>query len=146
MLSILAISETYLALKHFSRVQGMLPESLVACTIIRVDELEMVPSLYLFRREPSVVTPALVRVLMQAVGLGCPHELWHCLGKDAKVLLVGFELLLRSLLRSNMLDERLPEWKSEMPDHAVAIPFIWSHPWKEVASLLRYLETELIDV
>src|SRR5258708_39173331 len=120
----------------------MLPESLVACTISRVDELKMVPSLYVFRHESRVVTPVLVRVLVQVVGLGCPHEVWHRLGKDAKALLAGFELLLSLFLLITMLDERLPLWKSEMPGlffiqhHAVILPFMWSHPWKEGASLL----------
>src|SRR5258708_3455942 len=73
----------------------MLPERSVAFTIIGMDELEISPSvaLCLLKREPGVVTQALVRVLVPAVGSCHHHKLWHRFGQHAPVLLAFFDFL-----------------------------------------------------
>src|SRR5258708_22558606 len=73
----------------------MLQERSVASTIVGMDELEMSPSvaLCLLKREPSVVTPAPVRVLELAVGTPRPHQLRHRFGQHPPVLLAFFDFL-----------------------------------------------------
>src|SRR5260370_37621565 len=78
----------------------MLPERSGAFPIIGMDERERSPSLalHVLNRDPEVVTPALVHILVQAVGARRPHQLWHRFGQHTPVLLAGFELLLGSFL------------------------------------------------
>src|SRR5258708_13593885 len=92
----LGISETVFVLIHVSRVLGMLYESSGAFTIVGMDELEISPSvaLCLLNREPGVVMPVLVRVLVPAVGSCHHHQLRQRFGQHPPVLLAFFELLL----------------------------------------------------
>src|SRR5437879_9605974 len=78
----------------------MLPVSSCAFTIVGMDELEISPlvALCLLDREPGVVMPALVRVLVLAVGSCHHHQLWQRFGQYPPVLLAFFELLLRPFL------------------------------------------------
>src|SRR5258708_36669744 len=78
----------------------MLYERSCTFTIVGMEELEISPSvvLYSLNREPGVVTPALVRVLVLAVGSCHHHQLRQRFGQHAPVLLTGFELLFGSFL------------------------------------------------
>src|SRR5262249_61021297 len=78
----------------------MLQVNSAAFPIIGMDELEMSPwvALDVLKREPGVVTPALVYILILAVGSSHPHELRHRLGQHTQALLAFFELLFCSLL------------------------------------------------
>src|SRR5690349_5537884 len=89
------MSETLFVLKHGSRLQGMLPKRSVAIPIIGMENREIRPlvALYLLKRQPGVVTPALVRVLEMSIGSFRPYHLRHCFGQHTPVLLTGFDSL-----------------------------------------------------